>query len=134
MVIKLVSHIGHSLLHRPMKPIHLNNVHTPEISKQLISVTRLYVDNKAYVEFYPTFFLVNDQKTKQLLLQGHLERGGIYKLAQPATLSSSFMSSSPLTQFFPTPLAQAFLSQKNQVVLWHNRLGHLAPKVVRQVL
>ena len=40
-----------------MKPIHLNNVHTTEISKQLISVTSLYADNKAFVEFYPTFFL-----------------------------------------------------------------------------
>ena len=129
-----ISHIGHALLHSSVKPIHLNHVlHTPEISKQLISVTRLCADNKAFVEFYPTFFLVKDQQTKQLLLQGHLERG-LYKLAQPTTLTSSSVSSSPSTQFFPAPPAQAFLSQQNQVVLWHNRLGHPAPKVVHQVL
>lgn len=56
-----ISHIGHALLHSPMKPIRLNNVlHTPEISNKRISVTRLYANNKAFVEFYPTFFLVKN--------------------------------------------------------------------------
>ena len=44
------------------------------------------------------------------------------------------MSLCPLTQFFPAPPTQAFLSQQDQAVLWHNRLGHPAPKVVCQVL
>ena len=63
-----ISHIGHALLHCPVKTIHLNHVlHSPKISKQLISVTRLCANNKVFVEFYPTFFLMKDQQTKQLL-------------------------------------------------------------------
>ena len=64
-----ISHIGHVLISTPVRPIKLHNVlHTPEISKQLISVTKLCVDNKAFVEFFPTYFLVKDQVSKKVLL------------------------------------------------------------------
>ena len=56
-----LSLVGHVLLHNLVKPTHLNHVlHTPKISKQLISVTRLCADNKAFAEFHLTFFIAKD--------------------------------------------------------------------------
>ena len=68
-----VSHIGNVMINYPIKPIKLNRVfHTPAISKQLPSVSKLYRDNKAFVDFYPTFFLAKDLSSRKTLLQGHL--------------------------------------------------------------
>lgn len=76
---------------------------------------------------------MKDQQTKQLLLQGHLEHG-LYKLQTPVPSSSNAISSFSSSPSLHGPLVQAFLTQNNQAVLWHNRLGYLAPRVVNLVL
>ena len=61
-----ISHGGNILLFAPIKPIHLKNVlHTPEISKQLISVTKLCVDNKDYIEFFSYSFSCEGSSVKE---------------------------------------------------------------------
>ena len=53
-----ISHIGNVMISSLVKPIHLKHVlHTPQISKQLIGVTKLCFDNQVFVEFYPFIFL-----------------------------------------------------------------------------
>ena len=129
-----ISHVGHVHFSMFVKPVHLKNVlHTPKISKQLISVTKLCFDNQAYVEFFPSHFLVKDQLSKKVLLQGNLENG-LYKL-NPVTPSSttSFESLAISSSSLCNPV-QALLAHFNNVVLWHNRLGHLASRVVPQVI
>ena len=52
-----ISHIGNVVIHRFVRPILLKHVfHTPQISKQLMSVTKLCFDNQASVEFCPSHF------------------------------------------------------------------------------
>ena len=64
-----ISHIGNAMISSLVKPIHLKHIlHTPQISKQLISVTKLCYDNQAFVEFYPSHFLVKDQALGRVLL------------------------------------------------------------------
>ena len=72
-----ISHIGNISIPTHSKFLKLRHVlHTLEISKQLIGVTKLCFDNNAYVQqFHPTFFLVKDQCSKKVLLQGHLDHG-----------------------------------------------------------
>ena len=42
-----------------VKPILLEYVlHTPKILKELISVTKLCVDNQLSIEFYPTYLFI----------------------------------------------------------------------------
>ena len=66
-----ISHIGHTKLTTTSTPLFLKNVlNSPSISHNLISVTKLCTDNKAFIEFYPTYFPVKDQVTKKTLLQG----------------------------------------------------------------
>jgi hypothetical protein len=50
--------------------------------KNLVSVHRLAKDNKAFLEFHPTFFLIKDQVSKRVILHGRCE-GGLYPLPAP---------------------------------------------------
>jgi hypothetical protein len=75
-----ISHIGHSSIAGLDRPLYLKNIlFAPKINKHLISVRKLVVDNNAFVEFHPSFFLVKDQATKHLLLKGRC-RNGLYTL------------------------------------------------------
>jgi len=73
-----IKHIGHSVFSSSARDLHLNNIlHVPEAKKNLISVHRFTTDNRTFLEFYPNYFLVKDQETKQILLQGKC-KGGLY--------------------------------------------------------
>ena len=75
-----ISHIGNISIPTHSKFWKLRHVlHTHEILKQLINVTKLCYDKNVYVEFQPIFFLVKDQCPKKVLLQHHFDHG-LYKL------------------------------------------------------
>ena len=58
-----ISHIGNISIPTHSRFLKLKHVlHTPKISKQLISITKLCYDNNAYVESHPTFSLLSCQK------------------------------------------------------------------------
>ena len=64
-----MSYLGTAKLASSYSPFVLHQVyHTPKISNNLISVTKLCYDNKVFVEFYATRFLVKDQVSKRVLL------------------------------------------------------------------
>ena len=135
-----ISHIGNAVIHSSMRPILLKHVlHTPQISKQLMSVTKLCYDNQAFIEFYPSHIFVKGQASRKVLFQGILENG-LYKVSSSITHSSSSAtpSSSAPTSVFTTQLsftpAQAFIAQLNNPILWHNKLRHPTSNVVSQVM
>lgn len=66
-------------------------LHAPHLSHNLINIARLCHDNRAFIEFYSTHFLVKDIQSKTILLRGQLE-GGLYKLSLPH-FSHNFISS-----------------------------------------
>ena len=75
-----ILNIGNTSLPSTSRFLRLKHVlHTPKISKRLIIVNRLCIDNNAFIEFHPTFFLVKDQLSKEVIFQGHLYHG-LYKL------------------------------------------------------
>lgn len=75
-----ISTIGHIYLPSFNKLILLQHVlHTPAISKCLISIAKLCNDNQVFVEFYASFFLVKALKSKRILLRCTLQ-DGLYKL------------------------------------------------------
>jgi histone deacetylase 1/2 len=115
-----INHIGSSTLHTPSSTIHLRNIlHVPEASKNLLSVHRLASDNDAFLEFHPNRFFIKEQGTRKVIFQGPCERG-LYPLKSSSSRSSP--NKSVLTAVKATP------------TLWHHRLGHASPPVVRQVL
>jgi hypothetical protein len=71
-----ITHIGHSQITGSSRPIHLKNIlRVPNLSKNLLSVHKLLLDNNAYAKFYPFHFYVKDQATKALLLRGRCQDG-----------------------------------------------------------
>jgi histone deacetylase 1/2 len=80
-----IQHIGHSTLHTPHSSLHLNNIlHVPSASKNLLSAHKIVLDNYAFIEFHPHFFLIKDQATKQILFTGPCH-GGLYPLVPVST-------------------------------------------------
>jgi hypothetical protein len=73
-----INHIGKAIVSTPNCNLKLHNVfHVPNAKKNLVSVHRLAVDNNAFLEFHPNFFLIKDQATRRTLLEGKC-RGGLY--------------------------------------------------------
>lgn len=54
-------------------------MHVPMISKNLISISRLTMDNSGIVEFYDSFCIVKDKETGKVLLEGTI-KDGLYQV------------------------------------------------------
>jgi hypothetical protein len=111
-----ISHIGHATIHTPSNhDIHLRNIlHVPEAQKNLISVHHLATDNSAFLEFHPNYFLVKDQDTKKVILEGECRHG-----LNP----------------FPAPSnKKAYIATKVPFSRWHSRLCHPLSAIVKQVI
>lgn len=74
--LSLLKNIGSTklLTQDKTQPLPLKNIlHTPSISKNLISISKLTSQNDITIEFDSTFFSVKDKKFKKVLLQGRLK-------------------------------------------------------------
>lgn len=75
-----IKQIGHTNVHAPSRDLVLNNVlYVPQANKGLVSMHKFAFDNDAFFEFHPHYFLIKDQTTKKVLLQGRCE-GDLYPL------------------------------------------------------
>ncbi|KAJ9568078.1 hypothetical protein OSB04_004044 [Centaurea solstitialis] len=100
-----ITHVGSLVIKFFNTSFILNNVLcVPSISKNIISISRLCIDNNILIEFFSFNFIIKDFQTKQILLRGTTSRG-IYELRS---------TSQPF----------AFHMQSNKSTSWHHRLGH----------
>jgi len=73
-----ISHVGTSYLYSPHSKTCLlssNLLHVPNISKNLISVSKFANDNHVYLEFHVNYCYVKKQDTNQIILKGFLKNG-----------------------------------------------------------
>ncbi|RVW13483.1 Retrovirus-related Pol polyprotein from transposon TNT 1-94 [Vitis vinifera] len=118
-----ITQVGHSFLHTPAKPFVLHNVlHVPQLTSNLISVSKFCTDSNTILEFHPSSFFVKDKDTKVTLLQGQLERG-LYKFP---TSSISSPTASPKHQVFLT-------KTQPTTMLWHQRFGHPSGVILQKI-
>ena len=97
--------------------LNLHNVlYIPKIIKNLLSVSKLIVDNNALVEFDANYCYVKDKLTGKILLRGKL-RDGLYQL------------SNVNSQVHKDPCVYMSLKEN-----WHRKLGHPNNKVLEKVL
>jgi Reverse transcriptase (RNA-dependent DNA polymerase)/gag-polypeptide of LTR copia-type len=118
-------HIGNgkslSIIHKGVASIstgtttlHLENVlHVPKITKNLLSVSQLAMDNRVIVEFSSQCCFIKDQATQQTLLTGTLHNG-LYKLQQ---ISHN----------------EVFQVSHHTAATWHNRLAHCSTAIQDQL-
>jgi histone deacetylase 1/2 len=117
-----ITHIGHSQITGSSRPLLLKNIlRVPAMSKNLLSMHKLLLDNHAYAEVYPHHFYVKDQATRALLLRGRCQ-GGLYPVPSNPVTSTSSSSRHCLTS--------STLSTDH----WHRRLGHPSLRVLESVL
>jgi histone deacetylase 1/2 len=113
-----IANIGHSVLHTPHNPHHLCNIlHVPSSSMNLISAHKLTLDNNAFVEIHPFFFLIKDKATQQIIFRGPY-CDGLY----------------PLVPVFTESSKHALVTVKPSSSTWHRRLGHPSSFIVQQVI
>lgn len=108
---------GQSSLSPPHPPLNLKNVlHAPKLIKNLISVRRLTTDNNVSIEFDPFGFSVKDLQTGMQIMRCD-STGDLYSIIS----TNSYQATCPSTFAAITP------------ILWHNRLGHPGPSVLRSL-
>ncbi|KAK1628930.1 hypothetical protein QYE76_003245 [Lolium multiflorum] len=112
-----ISHIGQAslLTSHPSRQLHLHNIlRVPSVTRNLLSVPKLTLDNNVLCEFHPFDLLIKDRATRDVLLSGRLSQG-LYRLEDPT-------------------LSRVFSGIRVSSSQWHSRLGHPATPIVRHVL
>jgi gag-polypeptide of LTR copia-type len=108
-----ISNVGSGIILTTSNPLKLQNIlHVPGISKPLISIIQLIVDDNIYVEFNLTSCLVKDLSSHQILLQG-TKRNGLY-----------VVSSSP----------HALTCEKLSPHLWHKRFCDASDSIIQYLV
>ena len=110
-----ITHTGSSSLQTTHNTFQLNNVlYVPAMKKNLISISQFCTSNNVSIEFLPTAFLVKDIHTGATLLQGQT-KDGVY-------------------EWPVSPPLLAFSSIKTTLSEWHQRLGHPAYHILKQIV
>jgi histone deacetylase 1/2 len=111
-----IHNIGHALIPTSAsRPLHLNHVlHVPQVTRNLLSMSKLTLDNPVFVELHPYDLFVKDRVTREILLRGRC-RGGLYSIHVPI-------------------IKQALSAIRGSKDKWHCRLGHPALQVVQHIL
>lgn len=135
-----VKHIGKSVfqyLFSPQHTLYLNHLlHVPQITQNLISVSKFARDNYVYFEFHPNKCFVRCQGTNQVILKGQINSEGLYCF-NDLKLHNFSSPSSGLHKRQQQSQTHVLVSSNNTCTpfdLWHYRLGHSNAQVVRKVL
>ncbi|KAJ4818128.1 hypothetical protein LUZ62_030694 [Rhynchospora pubera] len=113
-----ITHIGNFSLNFSNFSIALHDVlHVPHFTRNLLSLSKLLLDNSLLIEFSSNSCQIKDRQTKTLLIQAPLI-SGLYILTLPSTLHS------------PKALHGARVSAN----LWHARFGHPSSSTTLELL
>lgn len=107
-----ITHTGCTCLYTSLGTfLILNNVLcVPKITKNLISISKLLLDNNAIIEFCSNMCFIKDKMERTLLAQG-IAKGGLYQL-----LSQDNSLSYPAVQCSGPSSMLSFFSNKENVI------------------
>jgi hypothetical protein len=113
---------GSISLHTPKTTLHLKDILCcPQASANLLTIQKFCKDNNCFFKLTDTYFLVKDNLTGEILLQGPSE-GGLY----PINLKN--FSKNKLRKL------TAFRGAKTSSSIWHRRLGHPHLKIFHKII
>ncbi|KAG8499624.1 hypothetical protein CXB51_006221 [Gossypium anomalum] len=120
-----ISSIGSTTIPTTQKLLHLLNVLcVPSIRKNLLFVSKFVTDNNVFFDFHPSYCVIKDIQTQEILMWGQV-RDGLYQFS--AGLNGLSLSAH-------SAVAQCSSTADDVFSLWHKRLGHPAPNIVKAVL
>jgi hypothetical protein len=112
------SHVGNSSIYSLVRSLQLNNVlHVPSAKINLCSVLKISRYNNMFFEYHPYWFFIQDQATRNTILERRCERG-LYPIKSIQR---------------PRHKVIAGIIEPS-VELWHSRLGHPSFSTVDYVL
>nr|KYP47251.1 Retrovirus-related Pol polyprotein from transposon TNT 1-94 [Cajanus cajan] len=123
---------GYSKMHTAQSNVtfSLPNIkYVPNISKNLLSISKFTNDNKVFVKIYPTECIVKSQETKMVLLKGHL-KDGLYVFDNLRPIHTH----TDIVQPLGVVTALYNIVSCNDVSLWHSRLAHCSFKALKRVM
>ncbi|XP_016737942.1 uncharacterized protein [Gossypium hirsutum] len=120
-----ITSVGNAVTPTTQKLLHLSNVLcVPSIRKNLLSVSKFATNNNVFFEFHPSYCVIKDIQTREILLLGQV-RDGLYHFS---------VSSSSLIPFVNSAALQYCSPNTDVFSLWHKRLGHPVDTIVKNVL
>lgn len=76
-----ISFVWSTTIPTKAKLLHLSNVLcVPSIRKNLLSVSNFATDNNVFFEFHPSYCVIKDIQTQEILMQGQV-RDGLYQFS-----------------------------------------------------
>ncbi|XP_039065727.1 uncharacterized protein LOC120211197 [Hibiscus syriacus] len=126
-----ISKIGKAILCSQSRSLYLNNLlHDPTIGKKLLSISRFTKDNSVSIEFYPTYCVVKDLATRQVIESLDSNSNCMVDMHADSDVAVGGLgfSSSILPPVMNRVISNSVSNVCNNVVssseLWHRRLGH----------
>lgn len=87
-----IEDVGYSVVPLKINPkthLHLHNIlHVPDLTKSLLSISKLCKDNHVFTEFHSDRCFVKDKVTKRVLLKGKV-KDGLYHMELSYPMSST---------------------------------------------
>jgi len=134
-----IQSLGYSSFTAPFNSnvkLSLNDLlHVPNISKNLLSVSKFAQDNNVIFEFHPYKCFVKSQDSKQTLLEGVVGSDGLYQFKPLQFLPSMSKSLSYCNNAtISSVVCNSSSSSNDSFNKWHCRLGHANPNAVKSIL
>ncbi|KAH9693065.1 retrovirus-related pol polyprotein from transposon RE1 [Citrus sinensis] len=121
-----ISHIGYSMLptYNPHKHIKLNHILcVPDIAKNLISVSKLLLDNDINVEFHKSVCFIKDKSQGKILVKG-VARDGLYELlCMPTHLSGNKVTYAAELSSFSESESISYISNPMSMMCFNFSVG-----------
>ncbi|PKU87515.1 Retrovirus-related Pol polyprotein from transposon TNT 1-94 [Dendrobium catenatum] len=112
-----IAHSGTGILPTPERKLFLSQLlHIPDISHNLISISKLVTENNIAIIFEPNGYSLKDLQTNRILLQGHC-KNGLY----PISIQKS------------NDRDTALVSRTSASINWHEKLGHPHQRILTQI-
>jgi histone deacetylase 1/2 len=120
----IVSHVGTCSITPASYTFKLTEVlHVPNLTVNLLSFTKLCIDNNCYIHLDDNVICLQDKLTHEVLYKGSSSADGLFYFKVPKVQSTSS------SQVF-----SAFTTQLTPFEIWHHRLGHPSTPILHQML
>nr|KYP69731.1 Retrovirus-related Pol polyprotein from transposon TNT 1-94 [Cajanus cajan] len=129
-----ITSIGPNMFRSPIRPSTVLSLKdlllVPNLTKNLISVSKFAKDNNVYFVFYPHSCFVKSQDLNETLLEGKLGEDGLYRFHPSLAKSASLKDDITENSVSSFPKSCIFLTETCTNVVptvykqWHLRLGH----------